>query len=161
MLHTKCPVNWSTGSGEDFCCCCFFITYRHGSHLGHVISIMLRVFHFFVLEHTRLGKRPGRAVTNVGRTCGPTLLLVHLSVKAKKYFKTKTGKKWPGSFWEKQVLIFTCKWPGAMVKKRPWPSILNIPSLTQLVVCVDQLSGHMLQQFLKNLLFSLFPIKKA
>ena len=27
----------------------------------------------------------GRAVTNVGRTCGPTLLLVHLYVKAIKY----------------------------------------------------------------------------
>ena len=29
----------------------------------------------------------GRAVTNVGRTCGPTLLLVHLYVKAIKYVK--------------------------------------------------------------------------
>ena len=27
----------------------------------------------------------GRVVTNVGRTCGPTLLLVHLYVKAIKY----------------------------------------------------------------------------
>ena len=30
-------------------------------------------------------KRSGRAVTNVGRTCGPTFLLVHLYVNAIKY----------------------------------------------------------------------------
>ena len=37
----------------------------------------------------------------------------------------------------------------------------HIPSLTQLVVCIYQLSGHRLQQFLKNPLFSLFTIEKA
>ena len=32
-------------------------------------------------------------------------------------------------------------------------------SLNQLVVCIYQLSGHRLQHFLKNPLFSLFPIE--
>ena len=32
----------------------------------------------------------------------------------------------------------------------------RIPSFIQLAVCIYQLSGHMLQQFLKNPLFSLF-----
>ena len=32
---------------------------------------------------------------------------------------------------------------------------IHIPSLTQLVVCICQLSGHRLQEFLKNPLFSL------
>ena len=36
---------------------------------------------------------------------------------------------------------------------------IHIPSLTQLVVCIYQLSGHRLQLFLKNPLFSLFPIE--
>ena len=35
-----------------------------------------------------------------------------------------------------------------------------LPSLTQLVVCIYQLSGHRLQKFLKSPLFSLFPIEK-
>ena len=37
--------------------------------------------------------------------------------------KIKFGSKWPNHFWEKQVLIFKCKWPWAKVKKWPWPSI--------------------------------------
>ena len=36
----------------------------------------------------------------------------------------------------------------------------HIPSFSQLVVCIYQLSGHRLQQFLKNPLFSLFPTEK-
>ena len=58
---------------------------------------------------------------------------------------------------KKQVLIVICKCRGAKVKKWPWPSI---PSLAQLVVCIYQHSGHRLQWFLKNPLFSIFPIEK-
>ena len=36
----------------------------------------------------------------------------------------------------------------------------HIPSDAQLVVCIYQLLGHRLQCFLKNPLFSLFPIEK-
>ena len=36
---------------------------------------------------------------------------------------------------------------------------IHIPSRSQLVVCIYQLSGHRLQYFLKNPLFSLFPKK--
>ena len=36
----------------------------------------------------------------------------------------------------------------------------HIPSLTHLAVCIYQFSGHRLQLFLKNPLFSLFPIEK-
>ena len=42
-------------------------------------------------------------------------------------------------------------------QKWPWPSI---PSLAQLIVCIYQLSGHRLQCFLKNPLFSIFSIEK-
>ena len=35
----------------------------------------------------------------------------------------------------------------------------HIPSLTQLVVCIYQLSVHRLQKFLKNPSFQLFPIE--
>ena len=37
---------------------------------------------------------------------------------------------------------------------------IHIPSLTQLVVRIYQLSGHRLQEFLKNPLFSLFTREK-
>ena len=36
----------------------------------------------------------------------------------------------------------------------------HLSSITQLVVCIYQLSGHRLLYFLKNPLFSLFPIEK-
>ena len=36
----------------------------------------------------------------------------------------------------------------------------HISSKSQLVVCIYQLSGHRLQYFLKNSLFSPFPVKK-
>ena len=36
----------------------------------------------------------------------------------------------------------------------------HLPSLTQLVVCMYHLSGHLLLYFLKNPLFSLFPVEK-
>ena len=48
MLHTKFCGNQPTGSGEDFCR--VFTIYRHGGHLGHVISIMSSDFHFLVPE---------------------------------------------------------------------------------------------------------------
>ena len=67
---------------------------------------------------------------------------------------TKLAWKWPSSFLEKQVLIFICKCPWAKVKKWPWPSI---SSLAQLVVRIYM---YELQKFLKNPLFSLFPIEK-
>ena len=47
MLHTKFHGNRPAGSGEeDFCR--VFAKYGHGSHLGHVTSIMFINFHFHV-----------------------------------------------------------------------------------------------------------------
>ena len=56
MLHTKFHGNWSTGSREDD----FwrvFTTYEHGSHLGHVTSIISINFLFLVPEslHIKFG----------------------------------------------------------------------------------------------------------
>ena len=53
MLHTKFLGN--RPAGEDFCR--FFTIYGHGSHLGHVTSIMSSDFHYHVLEsfHTKFG----------------------------------------------------------------------------------------------------------
>ena len=56
MLHTKFCGNRPAGSGEeDFQRVCTI--YGHGSHLGHVTSIMSSDFHFLVLEsfHTKFG----------------------------------------------------------------------------------------------------------
>ena len=56
MLHTKFRGNRPAGSGEkDFWR--VFTIYGHGSHLGHVTSIMSSDFHFLVLEsfHTNFG----------------------------------------------------------------------------------------------------------
>ena len=60
--------------------------------------------------------------------------------------------------WNAHVILQLpiCRCPWAKVKKWPWPSIT---SLIQLVVCIYQLSGHRLQWFLKNPLFSIFPIE--
>ena len=46
MLHTKFRGNRPAGSKED--CLRVFTIYGHGSHLGHVTSIMLINFHFHV-----------------------------------------------------------------------------------------------------------------
>ena len=47
MLHTKFRRNWPTSSWkEDFLKC--FTIYGHGSHLGHVNSIVLMYFRFIV-----------------------------------------------------------------------------------------------------------------
>ena len=54
MLHTKFRENRPTCSGEvDFRR--VFTIYGHGSHLGHVTSIMSSDFHFLVPEsfHTK------------------------------------------------------------------------------------------------------------
>ena len=50
MLHTKFGGNRPAGSGEED-------LYGHGSHLGHVTSIMSSNFHFLVPEsfHTKFG----------------------------------------------------------------------------------------------------------
>ena len=48
MLHTKYHGNPSTVSEEDFLR--VFTIYGHGSHLGHVTSIMLINFCFLVTE---------------------------------------------------------------------------------------------------------------
>ena len=56
MLHTKFRGNRPAGSGgKDFWR--VFNIYGHGSHLGHVTSIMSSDFHFLVLEsfHTKFG----------------------------------------------------------------------------------------------------------
>ena len=56
MLHAKFRGNRPAGSGEkDFWR--VFTIYGHGSHLGHVTSIMSSDFHFLVLEsfHTKFG----------------------------------------------------------------------------------------------------------
>ena len=47
MLHAKFCENWPAGSGEKIFER-FFTKYGHGSHLGHVTSIMLISFHFHV-----------------------------------------------------------------------------------------------------------------
>ena len=54
MLHTKFRENRPTGSGEEDFSRVFTI-YGHGSHLGHVTSIMSSDFHFLVPEsiHTK------------------------------------------------------------------------------------------------------------
>ena len=49
MLHTKFRGNRPAGSRvEDFLR--VYTIYGHGSHLGHVTSIMLIIFHFIVPE---------------------------------------------------------------------------------------------------------------
>ena len=48
MLHTKFRGNRSAGSREDFQRASTI--YGHGSHLGHVTSIMSSDFHFLVPE---------------------------------------------------------------------------------------------------------------
>ena len=56
MLHTKFHGNRPASSrGEDFLG--VFTIYGHGGHLGHVTSIMLINFHFFIPEsfHTKFG----------------------------------------------------------------------------------------------------------
>ena len=52
MLHTKFRGNWPAGSGDFLR---VFTIYGHGSHLGHMTSIMSSDFHFLVLEsfHTK------------------------------------------------------------------------------------------------------------
>ena len=54
MLHTKFCGNRPAGSGDFLR---VFTIYGHGSHLGHVTSIMSSDFHFLVLEsfHTKFG----------------------------------------------------------------------------------------------------------
>ena len=54
MLHTKFHGNPSAGSGEEDFQRVSTI-YGHGSHLGHVTSIMSSDFHFLVPEsfHTK------------------------------------------------------------------------------------------------------------
>ena len=56
MLHTKFLGNWPAGSGEEDFLRVFTI-YGHGSHIGHVTSIMLTNFHFLVPEsfHAKFG----------------------------------------------------------------------------------------------------------
>ena len=56
MPHTKFHGNRSIGSREEDFWRVFTI-YGHGSHLGHVTSIMSINFHFLVLEslHTKFG----------------------------------------------------------------------------------------------------------
>ena len=56
MLHTKFRGNRPAGSGEKDLWRVFTI-YGHGSHLGHVTSIMSSDFHFLVFEsfHTKFG----------------------------------------------------------------------------------------------------------
>ena len=55
MLHTKFRGNRSAGSRGDFQM--VSTMYGHGSHLGHVTSIMSSDFHFLVPEsfHTKFG----------------------------------------------------------------------------------------------------------
>ena len=48
MLHYKLHVNRPAGSGEDVLR--VFTIYGHGSHHGHVTSIMSSDFHFLVPE---------------------------------------------------------------------------------------------------------------
>ena len=73
-----------------------------------------------------------------------------------KIFYTKYDSNDPAVSEKKPVLIFICKWLWAKVEKWHWPSILP---LSHLVVCYYRLSGHRLLYFLKNPLFSLFPIE--
>ena len=56
MLHTNFRGNRPAGSGEEDFKRVFTI-YGHGSHLGHVTSILSSDFHFLVLEsfHTKFG----------------------------------------------------------------------------------------------------------
>ena len=56
MLHTKFHRNWPTGSWKEEFLSVNTI-YGHGRHLGHVTSMMLMNFHFFVprILHTKCG----------------------------------------------------------------------------------------------------------
>ena len=56
MLHTKFRGNWLASSGEENFYRVFTI-YGHGSHLGHVTSIISSDFHFLVPEsfHKKFG----------------------------------------------------------------------------------------------------------
>ena len=57
MLHTKFRGNQPAGSGEDFKGFLQYMGMGHGSHLGHVTSIISLDFHFLVPEsfHTKFG----------------------------------------------------------------------------------------------------------
>ena len=56
MLHNKFRGNWPAGSSEEDFLRVFTI-YGHGSHLGHVTSIIFINFHFLVPEsfHAKFG----------------------------------------------------------------------------------------------------------
>ena len=56
MLHTKFHLNRPTGSWKEILLSVNTI-YGHGSHLGHVISIMIMNFHFLVPKrlHIKFG----------------------------------------------------------------------------------------------------------
>ena len=58
MLHTKFQENRAAGSGEEDFLRVFTI-YGHGSHLGHMTSIMSSDFHCLVPEsfHTKLSSK--------------------------------------------------------------------------------------------------------
>ena len=61
MLHTKFRENRPAGSGEEDFLSVFTI-FEHGSHLGHVTSIISSDFHFLVPEsfHTKFNSEwPG------------------------------------------------------------------------------------------------------
>ena len=55
MLHTNFHENRPASSGEDFLR--VFTIYGHGSHFGHVTSIVSSDFHILVPEsfHTKFG----------------------------------------------------------------------------------------------------------
>ena len=61
-----------------------------------------------------------------GHLCNVTIIVsINFHFLVPESLHIKFGFDWPSGFWEKIVLIFKCKWPWAMVKKWPWPSILT------------------------------------
>ena len=68
-------------------------------------------------------------------------------------------------FPQSQPLVNNCQFGVSPVNNSDSDSMTftlntHITSFTQLAVCIYQLSGHRLQYFLKNPLFSLFFIEK-
>ena len=100
---------------------------------------------------------------------GMAAILVMLQSSCKQIFiflylkaYIKIGLKWPKGIYEKSrvSVYFSDVIDLGPRSKMTMTFNTHLPSLTQLVVCMSHLSGLRLLYFLKNPLFSLFPIEK-
>ena len=73
---------------------------------------------------------------------------------------TKFGQKWSSGFLGKASFNFHMYMPWGQSPEMTLTLNAHIPSITQVGVCIYQLSGQRLHKFLKNPLFSLFPMER-